>query len=233
MAQLLHVLADTSHTAAQNMANDFLLLNRYPEPDALRLRHYEWIRPAYTFGMSQAYQYVLSQVPDLSVELCRRPTGGGVVSHLDDWTYSLVIPASHSLARTQPSESYRAVHECLVSAMERQGAEVILNFTSPEQTPPSVCFEKPEVYDVVLANRPGKVAGAAQKRSKRGYLLQGSIWRPALPELDWNQFYDDFIESLASLAGSEIRSAPWPDWDEAEAEAVVERFESEEWNQRR
>ncbi len=229
----LHVLPDSSHTAAQNMAHDFLLLNRYPEVDALRIRHYDWIRPAFTFGMSQTYNYALSEITVPGAEICRRPTGGGVVNHLEDWTYALVIPASHSLARSQPSDSYRAVHECIISSMEAQGADVILNFASPENATPSVCFEKSEVYDIVLTNLPTKVAGAAQKRSKKGYLLQGSIWKPALPDLDWTRFYNDLIQSLSALSGAESYFKPWPDWDESEEEQLIHRFESEEWNQRR
>jgi len=233
MAYQLHVLPDSTHSAAQNMAYDFLILNRYPEAEALRLRHYEWIRPAYTFGMSQPHKYALSEIPDRSVEICRRPTGGGVVNHLEDWTYSLVIPSSHPLARTQPSDSYRSVHECIISAMESQNADVILNFASPEESSPSVCFTKPEVYDIVLRNHPTKVAGAAQKRSKKGYLLQGSIWKPSLPDLDWSQFYQDFIRSISSLAEAEVQHQPWPQWDVSEEEHLIAQFESEEWNQRR
>ncbi len=163
----LHVLPDSTHTAAQNMAHDFLLLNRYPDVNALRIRHYGWIRPAFTFGMSQTYNYALSEVPDPSAEICRRPTGGGVVNHLEDWTYSLVIPASHPLARSQPSESYRSIHECIACSMQEQGMDVILNFASPEHAAPSVCFEKPEVYDIVLRNLPTKVAGALKNAQKR------------------------------------------------------------------
>lgn len=229
----LHVLPDASHTAAQNMAHDFLLLNRYEPVDALRIRHYNWIRPAYTFGMSQSYTYACSEISDPSAEICRRPTGGGVVNHLEDWTYSLVIPASHVLARSQPADSYRSIHECIVAAMEVQGAKVLLNLASPDKKTPSVCFEKSEVYDIVLNNRPIKVAGAAQKRSKKGYLMQGSIWKPVLPDLDWIRFYNDFIQTLSDRAEAEIRSKAWPNWNESEEKQLIHKFESEEWNQRR
>lgn len=233
MAHQLHVLPDSTHTAAQNMAYDFLILNRYPDAKSLRLRHYGWIRPAFTFGMSQAYEYALSEIPDRSVEICRRPTGGGVVNHLDDWTYSLIIPPNHPLARSQPSDSYRSIHECIASAMESQGADVILNFATPEKSIPSVCFTKPEVYDIVLRDHPTKVAGAAQKRTKRGYLVQGSIWKPSLPDLDWSQFYEDFIRSFSTLADAEVQRKPWPQWNESEEEQLIAQFESEEWNRRR
>ena len=75
--------------AAENMATDFLLLKRYPadRTSHARFRHYGWHRPAFTFGYSQKIAYVRSQLPtDITPELCRRPTGGGVVDHRNDWT---------------------------------------------------------------------------------------------------------------------------------------------------
>ena len=39
--------------AAENMAIDFLLLQRYPNAGAPRFRHYEWRAPAFTFGYAQ------------------------------------------------------------------------------------------------------------------------------------------------------------------------------------
>ncbi len=233
MSHQLHVIPDTPGTAAQNMAYDFLLLNRYQPTDALRIRHYDWIRPAYTFGMSQSYSYVRSEIHDEYAEICRRPTGGGVVSHVEDWTYSLVIPTAHPLGRCSPLDTYKAVHECIITAMQTQGVNVILNLSAPESAIPGVCFNKSEVYDVVLHNLHSKVAGAAQKRSKAGYLMQGSIWRTILADLDWNQFYNDFIAEVAKAADAEIHFESWPDWEPSEEEQLIEQFESDDWNKRR
>ena len=84
--------------AAENMAVDFLLLQRYPAADAARFRSYGWHRPAFTFGYSQALDFVRTQLPaGETPDLCRRPTGGGVVDHREDWTYALVIPRGHPL----------------------------------------------------------------------------------------------------------------------------------------
>ncbi len=233
MPHSLQLLPDSTGTAAENMAIDFLLLNNYSTPDALRFRHYEWARPAYTFGLSQAYSYALSEIPDKKADICRRPTGGGVVSHLEDWTYSLVIPFEHGLARAEPAETYRAVHQQIVDALAAQGANAVLNTDAPDISAPSVCFEKSEVHDVVLRNLPSKVAGAAQKRTKAGYLLQGSIWKPILPDLDWTRFYNDFTHAIAQLADVPIEFVPRPEWPENDLEQLVSQFESDEWNQRR
>ena len=233
MSHALHVIPDACHTAAQNMAHDFLLLNRYQPADALRIRHYEWVRPSFTFGLSQGYGYVQSEVPDPGVDICRRPTGGGVVNHLEDWTYSLVIPNSHPLGRGQPVDTYKIIHECMTAAMSVQGCDVILNLAAPENNTPGVCFNKPEIYDVVLRNFPTKVAGAAQKRSKAGYLMQGSIWKPIVPDLEWNRFYNDFILEIAKVAEAEVEFQSWPHWNDAEESQLIEQFESDEWNMRR
>ena len=233
MAHAFHVLPESSGSAAQNMAYDFLMLQRYQPQDAIRFRHYGWTRSSYTFGLSQRYSYIESEVRNPSVDLCRRPTGGGLVDHADDWTYALVIPATHPMANGQPIETYRAVHQAIVTSMENQGVSVGLNLTASENSMPGVCFNKPELYDVVLKNLPTKVAGAAQKRSKVGFLMQGSIWRPVVSHLEWNRFHNDLILELANLMEAQIEYINETSWDVSEEEALVSQFDSDEWNQRR
>src|SRR5688572_17096391 len=74
----LHLLPTRAGSAAENMAVDFLLLQRYPGETAARFRHYGWHRPAFTFGYSQKIEFVRDQLPrNQPLELCRRATGGG------------------------------------------------------------------------------------------------------------------------------------------------------------
>ena len=89
---MLALLPYRTGGAAENMATDFLLLQR-AATDHPMLRHYEWRRPAFTFGYSQKRAFIQSQLPtDAPFDLCRRPTGGGLVDHREDWTYSLIVP---------------------------------------------------------------------------------------------------------------------------------------------
>jgi len=84
---MLEVLPERTGGAAENMAADFLLLQRYPRAGAARYRHYGWRSPAFTFGYSQKISYVRSQLPQgETFDLCRRPTGGGLVDQREDWT---------------------------------------------------------------------------------------------------------------------------------------------------
>jgi len=51
--------------------------------------------------------------------LIRRPTGGGIVPHDADWTYSLAFPPGHEWHSLKAEESYRRVHEWIQSAFAK------------------------------------------------------------------------------------------------------------------
>jgi lipoyl(octanoyl) transferase len=241
----LEILPTRIAGAAENMAVDFLLLQRYPKPAVARFRHYGWRAPAWTFGYSQKIAFVRGRLPsDSSGDLCRRPTGGGIVDHREDWTYALVIPRGHALEEQRATESYRIVHERLATALGAQGVPCVAK-ASPDETAgdplleasakEGVCFQRVELYDVVHAKTGAKIAGAAQKRNKHGLLFQGSIWRPAVlshpggAAFDWERFEADFAAQLADALGAEAVTTPWPEFNEDELGALVEQYSSPEW----
>jgi lipoate-protein ligase A len=218
------------------MALDFLLLQRYPEGTEARFRHYGWHRPAFTFGYSQRIAFVRESLPSGGpFDLCRRPTGGGLVDHRDDWTYSLVIPRGHPLEELPAPRSYRAVHACLVEALLSQGVDAELKAVVEPRTSAEaagVCFERAEVHDVLHARTGEKIAGGAQKRNKRGLLFQGSIWKPAMKApgpFDWDGFQGDFAARLAAALEVPEEAVPWPDLNEDEVNGLVERYSGPEW----
>jgi lipoate-protein ligase A len=217
------------------MAWDLLLLQRYPEPVA-RFRHYNWREPAFTFGLSQQIAFVRARTPAGQLDLCRRPSGGGVVDHRNDWTFGLVFPRGHLLCELEARESYRVVHQALAGALNALGEDVHLQPPPDESQPahaPTVCFERPEVFDVLRSDG-RKVAGAAQKRNKHGLLLQGSIERGTVSEgLEWEAFLADFTRRLADEAGESVEPRPWPEFPEAEESALIEHYASPEWIERR
>jgi lipoate-protein ligase A len=237
----LEILPERTAGAAENMAVDFLLLQRYPRAGTPRFRHYGWRAPAFTFGYSQKITFVREQLPpDGPFDLCRRATGGGLVDHRDDWTYALAIPRGHPLEELRASQSYRAVHEALAEALRAQN---IAAATKPcvEQTVPAgaagaagVCFQRAEVFDVVHAGTAAKIAGAAQKRSKHGLLFQGSIAKAAVgAAIDWDAFGEAFVAGLAAALGTETQPVPWPEFHEHEVEGLIEQYSAREWNEQR
>lgn len=234
--------------AAENMATDLLLLKRYPRDRAAhaRFRHYGWHRAAFTFGYSQKIAYVRSQLPDgESVELCRRPTGGGVVDHRDDWTYTLIIPRAHSLYDQPAPRSYQIIHAAITDALRSLGQPVELKETcEPAENDdgetcaspagPTVCFKRPERYDVIHTITGAKVAGAAQKRTKEGLLFQGSLARATLDaSLDWDAFQSALIDKLSTSLALPAVEAPWPDFAEGELDGLIEQYSATEWIEQR
>lgn len=243
----LHLLPVRTGAAAENMALDFLLLQRYPAP-VPRFRHYEWRGPAFTFGFSQKIEFVRANLPaGEKYDLCRRPTGGGIVDHRHDWTYALVLPRGHALCDERAAQSYRAVHECLAATLVALGepAEVKLECDKVERVahnalsgeascgqaapPPGVCFQRAEFYDVVHTATGAKIAGAAQKRNKHGLLFQGSIEKSAIGAVDWDDFSSRFAATLARALGDEPQETPWPDLNEDEVTGLIEQYSSPEW----
>ncbi len=237
----LHLLPTRTAGAAENMAFDFLLLQRYPETTP-RFRHYDWRGPAVTFGFSQKIAFVRENLPTGErLDLCRRPTGGGIVDHRNDWTYALVLPRPHPLYDERATHSYRIVHECLASALSslNQPAELktvcepnescVAAKSRPIGIIPGVCFQWAELYDVVNTLTGQKIAGAAQKRNKHGLLFQGSIEKNSVDPLDWDEFQNQFASALGKVLNVDPVETPWPDLNEDEVSGLIEQYSDPQW----
>jgi lipoate-protein ligase A len=160
---------------AFNMALDEALLEAAARLGKPVLRFYGWTEPAATFGYFQKYAEVERAV--LFRPLIRRPTGGGIVPHDADWTYSLVFPPGHEWHSLKAEESYRRVHEWIQSAFARLDLATELAPKS-HLAGPGQCFVGYEKSDLLWHGK--KIAGAAQRRNKLGLLIQGSV-QPPLP----------------------------------------------------
>lgn len=160
--------------AAFNMAFDEALLAAMPRLGRPVLRFYEWAEPAATFGYSQRYADVARWTP--LRPLIRRPTGGGLVAHDRSFTYTLAVPPAHAWYALRARESYERIHDWLGQALRRQGWETELAPPTAAAVPGD-CFVRPEQHDVLW--RGVKVAGAAQRRTRSGLLIQGAVQLPA------------------------------------------------------
>jgi lipoate-protein ligase A len=168
-------LRQSNHAADYNMALDEALLQSAPKLGRPVLRFYGWTEPAATFGYSQSY----AEIEKLTMlrPLVRRPTGGGLVPHDSDWTYSLIFPAGHFWHRLKAVESYRRAHEWIRDAFAKMNVPTTLAPTSQKQIP-GQCFIGAEKNDVLWHGR--KIAGAAQRRTRHGLLIQGSVQPPPI-----------------------------------------------------
>jgi lipoate-protein ligase A len=185
MLDELHVYDDFEpKPAALNMAVDEALLEGAAAPV---LRFYRWRRPSLSFGYFGRYAEVANQSNHR--DIVRRWTGGGIVPHGDDLTYSVIVPASASFFARSSLEIYAAVHESIRRALAANGIEAILaNSATPKVS--EDCFANAVRADVLSDGR--KIAGAAHRRSRAGLLHQGSIQQGNLP----NRFRDNFARIL-------------------------------------
>ena len=167
-----HLFESDRLTAAENMAWDEALLLAADQAGPL-LRFYAWTEPAATFGYFQKYADVAAMTP--LRPLIRRPTGGGLVPHDADWTYSLVFPPRHPWYELRARQSYEQLHVWIQAAFQSLGTAVELSGGLPKEQP-GQCFIGAEPLDVVQHGR--KIAGAAQRRTRHGLLIQGSIQPP-------------------------------------------------------
>lgn len=170
-------------SAEGNMAFDAALLAKQADKggrDAI-LHLYDWDCSCATYGYFIDPFTLLDReaVSNYPLALARRPTGGGVIFHVTDWAFSIVVPEGHPGYSLNVMENYAFVNKLVI--------EVISNFLGshesfsllPTDPVPVVahashfCMAKPTKYDVMLNGR--KVGGGAQRRTKDGFLHQGTI----------------------------------------------------------
>ncbi len=135
------------------------------------LRVYQWEGEWGTLGYFGGLEQARNALP--GVDWVRRWTGGGVVDHRLDWTYTVVAPSSEVLATRRGAESYRWIHEALVAALQNELRGVRLS-AGEAQTGDAMCFDNPVSHDLVTADGQ-KLAGAGQRRTRHGLLHQGSV----------------------------------------------------------
>ncbi len=210
------------------MAMDEALLEAVPRFGRPVLRFYGWIEPAASFGYFQKYADVARVT--LLRPLVRRPTGGGLVPHDADWTYSLVFPPGDAWYSLSAKDSYHRVHDWIQAAFARLGLVTELAPTSLKAQA-GQCFVGWEKSDVLWRGQ--KVAGAAQRRTRDGLLIQGSVQpRRLMPaRADWQEAMCD-----EACSGQGARWAAFgPDAPLAErAEALVrQKYSQPSYNQKR
>jgi lipoate-protein ligase A len=201
---------------ALNMAVDEVLLQTANAPI---LRIYRWRHPTISFGYFEAYKNV--QRAHAGLAHVRRWTGGGIVSHGADLTYSLIVPRSAQFAWERPSEIYRKVHATIVSVMNERGVTALLAGENGERG--LDCFTSPVAHDVILNGR--KIAGAAQRRSRLGLLHQGSIRHDSIDL--------HFGERIARGLANEVREIACSTEQLAAAESLARaKYSSDAWTRK-
>jgi lipoate-protein ligase A len=210
------------------MALDEALLESVSRLGKPVLRFYGWTESAATFGYFQKFSEV-ERATHLR-PLIRRPTGGGIVPHDADWTYSAVFPPGHEWHSLKAEESYRRIHDWLRLAFAELKVKTEL---APccKKTLPGQCFAGHEKFDLLWRGK--KIAGAAQRRNKLGLLIQGSVQPPplSLSRTDWENAMRGVAEKHFSVTWTDF--APDEELQKDAEKLAKEKFSQLCYNQKR
>lgn len=206
---------------------DEALLEAMPRLLRPVLRFYGWSEPTATFGYFQKYADI--EKLTLLRPLIRRPTGGGLVPHDADWTYSIAIPTTDRWYGLSAVESYRRVHQWIADAFASLNVAATLASERRIATP-GQCFAGHEKFDVLWQGR--KIAGAAQRRTRAGLLIQGSVQPPplGLAREDWERAMRE-CGPEPKIRWEEFR--PDSELETATDRLVAEKYAREEFIRRR
>jgi len=210
-AVILH-LDEEARDGPMNMAVDEALA-RYSEVPAVRF--YRWKSPALSIGYFQPLKEAVAQAENR--QIVRRWTGGGMVFHGEDRTFSIAGPRATEIGSMTPADAYAAIHERVIRALGMRD----LRLAACEETLSGpACFQSPALHDVLLRSQ--KIVGGAQRRTRRGFLYQGSIQGVETPE--------KLPARLAEEFGDAVKVLPLPENILAEAcQLAEERYGRREW----
>jgi lipoate-protein ligase A len=158
---------------AINMAIDEAILHALADGVGYpTLRFYRWVPPCLSLGYNQHYAEVdESACTRLGYTWVRRPTGGRAILHIDELTYSVVVPANEPRVDGSVVDAYRRLSTGLLTGLRTLGADV---FQAQEEKvvnshQGAVCFDTPSKYEITVRGK--KLIGSAQVR-RRGMVLQ-------------------------------------------------------------
>lgn len=165
---------------ANIMAKDQLLLNELEhDPASPTLHFYDWEGQCLTYGYFTKPQELLNMngINKYNLKMARRPTGGGIIFHLTDLAFSVIIPAGHHGYSQNTLDNYAYINQGVAKVIsEWSGKQMPIllseDFCNKDKCIP-FCMAQPTRYDVVVNGK--KVGGAAQRKTKWGYLHQGTI----------------------------------------------------------
>lgn len=159
-----------------NMAVDDFLFHSLGEEPQTFLRFYTWKRPTASLGYSQNVHRVLDvgYCKRNGIDVVRRITGGKMVLHYREVTYS--INSSDSVLFTDKlTDSYKLISEAMMKGLENMGLDPILAAEPPASYTRGnlPCFSYPARNEVEVKGK--KIIGSAQKRVGSNFIQHGSI----------------------------------------------------------
>ncbi len=163
---------DSGVASAQSiMDRDGQLLEELAPDGPIVVHVYEWARPSATVGCLAELAPLLHSQEGLDV--ARRPTGGGLLFHLFDWAFSILVPSQHPWKQPRRIEDYRWINHHIAVVVNRLLGDTLDFLEGGHQGRPTFCMVQGTKYDGMIGDT--KALGAAQRQKQQGFLHQGSL----------------------------------------------------------
>ncbi len=127
-------------------------------------RIYRWDRLCVSIGRFQE--------PPQGIEWVRRPTGGGVLLHGWDISFSLVDFKERW--GSTPKRVYLAFSGKLLKVLRALGTEAKMESFGGKYNRQALCFFTPSVGEIRVGSR--KLVALAMRTGRRAFLIQGSVY---------------------------------------------------------
>lgn len=188
------------------------------------LRFYQWRGEEVSLGYFEKLADAQRDFPGEEIEYVRRWTGGGIVDHRIDHTYTLFIPKGHAIEQLRGAGSYEKIHQALAASLIDAGVDCFLTMDEGDSSERS-CFVNPVPHDIVGANGQ-KLAGAGQRRTRDGMIHQGSV-QGVLDAKSWQSAFTEHLTELSiqkNIGESELGDV---------LELVKSRYGNDSWLNKR
>lgn len=160
---------------AENMALDEALLHGFGVTGVPVFRLYGWEPAAVSIGRFQKTEFLdMEKCHSERIPVVRRMTGGGMIYHHKELTYSIICGPEHLGVGRKPVDAYRKVCGFLLEFYRRLGfeADFAVN-VSAETRRDNFCYGANEDYDIIINGK--KIGGNAQRWLKAAVFQHGSI----------------------------------------------------------
>lgn len=197
------IVDDGRGSASLQMERDQALIDSLSERKRPCLRFYEWEKPTVTYGYfidpEKHFEKHL-RIDSTRFDFARRPTGGGILFHVDDFPFSVAVPACHPCYSENILENYHLINDIVLHAVQETFSKELLSLEEKKEGRgvfQEFCMASPTKYDLLLDG--AKIGGSAQRKTKYGFVHQGSIFL-AMPCWDMiDEVFHGDKEIIASM----------------------------------
>lgn len=162
-------------SAKDNMHIDKELFERFTTFDSPIFRVYTW-EESYTYGFSQKLDSIkdFDYLKNYNQNHAKRITGGGILFHGNDISYSLIIQTT-LVKNLSVKQSYELLCGFLITFYESLGLNPMYakDLEDIHLSKSKYCQEGFEPYDILIDGK--KIGGNAQRRTKNTIFQHGSI----------------------------------------------------------